>query len=157
MAWPSRTSAVKRGSGIASRPRSSDPCSRAVRMVIATSNLRGGAFFLELLGLIVRGQGLEDLVEFALHHKIQLVERESDAVIGQAVLAKVISADFFAAVAGTDHGATFGADRRLLLFQLHIIEAGAENAHGLGAILDLRLFILAGNNQAGGKMRDAHR
>ena len=32
---------------------------------------------------------IEDLVEPAIHHKIQLVEREADAVVGQAVLGEV--------------------------------------------------------------------
>ena len=90
---------------------------------------------------------VDDRVELAFHHQIQLVQRQADAVIGQAVLREIVSADFFAAVAGADHAAPLRADRRLLLFQLHLIEPRAQHAHRLGAILDLRFFVLAGDDQ----------
>jgi len=38
-------------------------------------NLSGGAFFLQFLGLVMRGEGVENLVELAQHHEIELVER----------------------------------------------------------------------------------
>ena len=47
--------------------------------------------------------------------------------------------------------------RGLLLFELDFVEAGAQHALGLGAILDLRFFVLAGDDQAGRQVRDAHR
>ena len=46
------------------------------------SNLSGGAFFLQFLGLIMRGEGVEDLVQLAQHHEIELVERKADPVVG---------------------------------------------------------------------------
>jgi hypothetical protein len=41
--------------------------------------------------------------------------------------------------------------------QLDLIEPRTQHAHGLGAILDLRFFVLAGNDQAGRQVRNAHR
>src|SRR4029077_6346486 len=37
-----------------------------------------------------------------------------------------------------------------------LIEPGAENAHGFGAILDLRFFVLLRNDEAAGNVGDAH-
>jgi hypothetical protein len=47
-------------------------------------------------------QRLNQLTEIALHHSIQVVKREADAVIGHAVLRKIVGANFFFASAGTD-------------------------------------------------------
>src|SRR5215470_2560514 len=45
----------------------------------------------------------------AVHHAIQIVKREADAVIGHAVLRKVVSANFFFASAGSDLAAALRA------------------------------------------------
>ncbi len=49
-----------------------------------------------------------------------------------------------------------GAEGGLLLFQFQFVEPGTQHALGLGAILDLRFFVLAGDHQAGGQVGDAH-
>src|SRR5580704_1574428 len=77
-------------------------------------------------------------------------------MVGDAVLGIVVGADFFGAVAGFDLAAAFGADRGLLLFELHFIEAGTQNAHSLGAIFDLGFFVLLGDDQARRQVGDAH-
>src|SRR5260370_25269523 len=81
---------------------------------------------------------------------------EADAVIGRAILRVVVGADFFGAIAGLDLAAALGGDGGLLFFLLHFVETGAENAHGLGAIFDLRFFILLRDDQAAGNVRDTH-
>ena len=43
-----------------------------------------------------------------------------------------------------------------LALLLLIVEAGTQNAHGLGLVFVLALFVLAGHHEAGGKMGDAH-
>src|SRR5215469_14251872 len=85
------------------------------------------------------------------------MEREADAVISDAILRKVVGSDLFAAVAGANHATALGAHGGLLFLKLHLIEPGAEDAFGLGAILDLRFFILAGNHQAGGQVSEPDR
>src|SRR5260370_19377963 len=84
------------------------------------------------------------------------MKRQADAVIGDAVLRKIVGADFFGAVAGFDLTAAFDGERRLAFLLFLFVEARAENAHGFGPILDLRFFILLGNDESAGNVRDAH-
>ena len=51
-------------------------------------------------------------------HSQSADERQTDAVVCNAVLREVIGADFLAAVAGADHVAPLGPDLFLLLFEL---------------------------------------
>ena len=65
------------------------------------------------LGLIIRFlERGDDLVDLAFHHLRQAVKCEADAVLGDAILEKMIRADAFATVARTDliaaHGRVFG-------------------------------------------------
>src|SRR6266446_2072525 len=84
------------------------------------------------------------------------MERQADAVIGYAVLREIVGADFFGAVAGFDLSTAFGGERGLALLLLLFVEARAKNTHGLRAILNLRFFVLLGNDEPAGNVRDAH-
>src|ERR1700722_1860606 len=77
-------------------------------------------------------------------------------MVGYTILRIVVGADFFGAVAGLDLPAALGGQGGLLLFHFHFVEAGAEDAHGLGAIFNLRFFVLLGDDQAAGNVGDAH-
>ena len=46
------------------------------------SNLSRGAFFLKFFGLIVSAQRVENRVELAIHHEIELMQGEPDAMVG---------------------------------------------------------------------------
>src|SRR6266704_5053109 len=83
------------------------------------------------------------------------MERQSDAVIGDAVLWEIVGADFFGAVAGFDLSAALGGKCGLTLLLFLLIQAGAKNAHGFRAILDLRFFVLLGNDKSAGNVGDA--
>src|SRR5271165_6535563 len=85
------------------------------------------------------------------------MQGETDAVIGHAVLGEVVGANFLAAVAGADHGAALCANRLLLLFEFDLVQARTQYALGFGPVLDLRFFVLAGNDQAGWQVRQTHR
>ena len=50
-------------------------------------------------------QGLDQLAQVAGDDGVELVERQVDAVVGDAVLREVVGADALAAVAGADQGA----------------------------------------------------
>src|ERR1700757_4942703 len=63
---------------------------------------RRGQFLLQPLGLVVRDQAVHQRAELAVHYIRQLMQSQADAVIGDAVLRKIISANFFRAVAGLD-------------------------------------------------------
>ena len=55
-----------------------------------------GGFFCELrklVGLMLGLQRADQLIELAVHDPVDLVQREIDAVVGDASLLKVISAD----------------------------------------------------------------
>src|SRR5206468_12544612 len=49
------------------------------------------------------------LLEIPVDDAIQVIERQSDAVVGQAVLRKIVSRNFFLAPAGADLPATLPA------------------------------------------------
>ena len=57
----------------------------------------------ELGGLMLGGQRIDQFAQgFAGHHLRQLIKRQVDAVIGDAVLREIVGADALAAVAGAD-------------------------------------------------------
>src|SRR5689334_24131157 len=78
-------------------------------------------------------------------------------MVGYAVLRKIVCSDLLTAVAGAHHGAALFRNLLLLLFEPLLIKPRTQNAHGLGAVLDLRLLVLARNHHAGGEVRDANR
>src|SRR6266403_5131550 len=84
------------------------------------------------------------------------MQGQADAVIGYAILRIVVGANFLGAVAGFDLSAALGGQGGLLFFHFLFVEAGAENAHGFGAIFDLRFFVLLRDDEAAGNVRDAH-
>src|SRR5579871_63272 len=111
---------------------------------------------LELFRLIVSSQRIDDGLEFAIHHLDQLVERKANAVIGYAVLRKVVRADLFAAIAAANHGLAFFCQGLLLLFHFDFVETRAQDAHGLFTILDLRLLVLAAYDRVRRQVRDSY-
>ena len=86
----------------------------------------------------------------------QVVDREVDAVVGDPALREVVGADLGAAVAGRDLRLALRRVLRLLLLQLGVVEARAQHLHRLRAVLDLRALVLAGDDEAGRQVGDAH-
>src|SRR5256885_1639016 len=66
----------------------------------------------ELLGLELLRQRVDELVQIAVHDRVDLVERQIDPMIGPAPLRKVVRANALAAIARADQAL---AMRRLLL------------------------------------------
>jgi len=56
----------------------------------------------KLLSLEVCGYSFEDLVELAFHDQVELVQRQADSMIGEAVLGEVVRPNFFASIARAD-------------------------------------------------------
>src|SRR5580704_3981570 len=77
-------------------------------------------------------------------------------MVADAVLRVVVGADFFRAITGFNLATAFGKNRGLLFVEFQFVKAGTKNAHGFGAILDLRFFVLLGDHQAAGDVGDAH-
>src|SRR5687767_405838 len=107
-----------------------------------TACLRRNRFVLEFFSLIVCGECLDEFVDVAFHHQIQLMNGETDAVIGDAVFLEVVSANLFRAIAGANHRATFAGQRVVLLLLFYFLQTRTQYAHRLFAVLYLRLLIL---------------
>src|SRR5271167_3612170 len=92
------------------------------------TNLRGHGRFLQLLRLVVGPQSFDNVVDLPLHHSVELMQGEPDAVIGEAILWEIISADLLAAVSRADHLPPLLGNLFLLLLKLHFVEARTEHA-----------------------------
>ncbi len=105
---------------------------------------------------IVLDQRVTDRLQVAGDDLIQFVERQVDAVIGDAVLGEVVGADPLAAVAGADQcscrsSARFSCSSCLLSF----VEPRLEDSQGLGEVLVLAFLVLALHDDARLEVRQA--
>ena len=101
-------------------------------------------------------ESVHERAELAVHRFGELMQSEIDAMVGDAILREIVRADLFGAIARLDLAAAFGSEELVLLLLLHFVKPGAENAHGLGAILDLRFFVLLRYDKAARNVRDTH-
>ncbi len=110
----------------------------------------------QLLGLAGVLQGLQHLVQVAFHDGQQLVQREVDAVVGQAPLREVVGADAVAAVAAADQalarGGLLGGAFAAFLF----LDARLQHLQRLGLVAVLAAAVLAFGHDAGGQVHHAH-
>src|SRR5712691_6123056 len=111
----------------------------------------------KLLGLVLGEQRLRQLGKIAVHDVVDLVEGETDAVVGDPSLRKIISADTLGTVARADQGFARGGFLRLLLAPLLVLDARREHRERFFLVLVLRSRVLAFHHDAAGKMRDSHR
>src|SRR5207247_7551274 len=91
---------------------------------------------LELLGLGMRDQRVDDLAEVAVEDFLQAMQREADAVVGHPRLLEVVGPDLLAPVAGAHLALALARDLALLLLERDLVEARAQDLHGLLAVLD---------------------
>jgi len=90
-------------------------------------------FVLQFFCLEVSDEAVDHVGDVAFHDAIELMQGETDAVIGEAILGEIVGADFFAAIARADHAAALSSDGLLLLFELDFVEARTQDALGFGA------------------------
>src|SRR6218665_155212 len=112
--------------------------------------------FLQLLGLARMAQGLQHLVEFAVEHLLQLVQRQLDAVVGEPSLREVVGADAVAALATADQAL---AQRGLLggaFAAFLFLQARLQHLQGPGLVAVLAAAVLAFGDDAGGQVHHAH-
>src|SRR5438445_7008812 len=110
----------------------------------------------ELLGLVLCEQRLRQLGKVAVHDVVDLVKGETDAVVGDPSLRKIVGADAFGTVARADQGFARRGFLRLLFAPLFVLDARREHRERLFLVLVLRARVLAFHDDAGRKMRDAH-
>src|SRR5712664_360040 len=111
----------------------------------------------ELLCLVLGEQRLRQLGKIAVHDVVDLVEGETDAVVGDPSLRKIIGADALGTVARADQGFARRGFLLLLLASLLVLDARREHRERLFLVLVLRARVLALHHDSGGKMRDSHR
>src|SRR5882724_2991353 len=151
-----RVSAVSRGEPTDTPLRVSIAARRdSSRVVIAALHGNQAIFAVrfEFLCFEMRYQSIHEHFDLAIHHALELVQREADAMIRYAILRKVVGANFFAAVAGLDLGAALLGESRLLLLHFDFIEPGTQHAHTFFAVLNLRLLVLAAHDRVGRDVR----
>ena len=61
--------------------------------------LRSIHIFFQLLRLKVGNQGVDHGLQPAIHDVVQLMQAESDAMVGQPILREIVRPDFFASIA----------------------------------------------------------
>jgi methyl-accepting chemotaxis protein len=95
----------------------------------------------------------------AVHdRRVDLVQRQVDAVVGDAALRKVVGADALGAVAAADQA--LARVRRSWLSRRAVCASlmrAAARRHGLCLVAVLRAVVLAFDDDAGRQVRDAHR
>ncbi len=97
------------------------------------------------------------LAQVPVENLVEPVQRQLDPVIGDATLGEVVRPDLLRPLARADLRATRGRELRLLLFALELVEARAQDAHRLHAVLELRLLVLHRDDEAGRKVGDRGR
>ena len=80
------------------------------------------------------------------------MDGQADAVVGAAVLRKVVGADLLAAVAGAHLPLTLGVDGILLFLLLLCKEAAAQDLQRLILVLELTALVLALHHRTCGDM-----
>src|SRR5207245_7561229 len=81
-------------------------------------------------------QRVDELVQLAVQHGLEVVNGVVDAMIGDAVLRKVVGPDLGRAVAGADHGAAVARPRRLLLGEHAIEQPRPQDLERLDLVLE---------------------
>src|SRR5262249_4264225 len=98
-----RARAPIRTTSLPGSPRGSRPCAARVARSDHSRPLPsqlGNVIALQALGLMPGDQGLQQLVQIAVDDAVELVQGETDAVIGHAILREIIGADLLRAFAG---------------------------------------------------------
>src|SRR5918999_477625 len=139
---------------------------RDVRLLGRWLRLRRHALFLargscsfsgELVCPLLGGEGPGEPFEVAAECGLEVVGGDTDAMIGDASLREVVRADLRRAVTGTDLGLAEGAFLLRPFAHLAFQETGLQDPHGLLLVLELALFVLAGDDQARRLVRDSDR
>src|SRR5439155_15139110 len=117
------------------------PARRAARRRARRSLERAPSF----LGL----QRFGELVEVPVYDLVEPVRRQLDAMVGDAVLGKVVGADLLRTLTAADLRTALLRELRLLALALELVQACAQHPHRLHLVLKLRLLVLHRDDDAG--------
>src|SRR5439155_24825748 len=96
---------------------------------------------------VVAHERFENGIEIAFDKCREVVERDVNAMIGDAVLRKIVGADFLAALAGANLSASLGCVTSIFLGNFSFEQARAKDGQGACFVLLLRTLIGATNDQ----------
>jgi len=96
----------------------------------------------------MRHEWLDDAIQIAFHHGGQIIKRQFDAMVRDAILGEIVGTDTFIAFTGADLCLALGSVLRILLGNFPVEQTRAQNFHGLGLVLKLRTFVRATHHQA---------
>ena len=111
----------------------------------------------EPVGEVQRDAGVEDRLQVAVEHLVEVVGLVAGAVVGDAVLREVVGADPLGAVDGADLAAAGVAGGGVGLLLGGGQQPGAQDAHRLLLVLQLALLVLAADHDPGRDVGDADR
>ena len=86
---------------------------------------------MQFLGLLTGGEGVDDVVQIAVHDLVEIVYRQADPVVGAAILREVIGAYLLAAIPCSHLTGAVSVDGVLLLLLLLGQQAAAQDLQSL--------------------------
>lgn len=104
---------------------------------------------------IVLDQCIRDWLQIAIYDLIEFIERQRNAMIGQAVFREVVGSNTLTAISrANQRAALFGAFFMLFL-AIVFIQSRLEHPHGLREIFVLTAFVLHFDDDVGFVVRQA--
>ncbi len=92
---------------------------------------------------------MDHFAQVAFHHAVEIIQRQPDPMIGDAVLRKVVGANFFFATAGADLRFSMRGIFGFFLALLFLEEPRAHDAQRFFLVLLLTATVLTTHNAAG--------
>ena len=83
-------------------------------------------FLLQPFRLIISHQPVHQRPELSVHHFRQLMQRQPNAMVADAILREIVGANFLRAVAGLDLPAALRGDLLVLFFLFHFVKPRAQ-------------------------------
>src|SRR3954452_17677938 len=157
-ACAARSSASAAGVGTPaaeSRLRASRSSSASSMSAVLAGQRPGGLGVRQARRLVGLHRGGDDRLEVAVEHLVEVVGLVAGAVVRDPVLRVVVGPDALAAVDGTDLRPPRLRGRALCHFDRDRMQAGPQDTQGLLLVLQLRLLVLAADDDAGRQVRDA--
>ena len=102
--------------------------------------------------LICGDQGVDQLVQSTIEHSIQLIQSQSNAVVGHPALRKVISSNPSTAIPCANLTFSIGRDLRVLRFTLLLQQPAAKHPQRFIFVLVLTALILTFDYHTGWQM-----
>ena len=104
----------------------------------------------QLFRLIGGGQGVNDLVQIAVHDGIDLIQRQADPMVRNPALGEIVGADPLVAHTGAHLAAAHTGDLAVQPLLLLLIELGGQHPHTFLPVLELAALLLAGHHNSRG-------